>query len=258
MQNRLLRLCMATFAVAALCAHVPRASAELITLNYQGQTTNPGNPTLAVTVNGTTFSNASIAPFYWTQNAVPPNQSFPPPISTYCIELSTNQPLPPVGTNTVFSVVSADSALGSATASAVGELYARYYQTAWADQSTFHGSVDSAAFQLAMWELIYDGAGSSDLGSGNFQASGLGSYTTTAQDMLSSLNGSVSFSDRFGDSELVALLAPATTDPNKSQDQIQDQITIRPKPVPAPPALMLAGVGVLGLLGRARWNRRKA
>lgn len=257
MQNRLLRLCVATVAVAGFYAHVPRASAELLTLNYQGQTTNPGNPTLAVTVNGTTFSNASIAPFYWTQNAVPPNQSFPPPISTYCIELNSNQPLPPVGTNTVFSVVSANSALGGATASAVGELYARYYQTAWADQSTFHGSVDSAAFQLAMWELVYDAAGK-DLNSGNFQASGLGNYTTTAQNMLNSLNGSVSFSDRFGNSELVALLAPATTDPNKSQDQIQDQIIIRPKPVPAPPALMLAGIGVLGLVGRARWNRRKA
>ncbi len=54
----------------------------------------------------------------------------------------------------------------------------------------------------------------------------------------------------------MALIAPA---PGSSKPQdFQDQIALRPKPVPAPPAVLLAGLGFLGLIGRMRWNRRKA
>lgn len=255
-----LRLLVAAFAVAGFVNLSPRASAELLTLNYQGQTTNPGNPTLGVTLNGTPYTNTSVGPFYWNQNQVPPNANFPPPIATFCIELSGTQPLPPIGSNVVFDVVppAAAPTIGNdpLKVAAIGELYGRYFQTAWLDKNTFHGSVDSAAFQLALWELVYDGAASKNLGAGNFQAGGLGTYTTTAQNMLNSLNGSNAFATNFGGYELVALLAPATTDPTKAQDQVQDQLILRPKAVPAPPAVLLAGIGALALLGRARLTRR--
>ena len=55
----------------------------------------------------------------------------------------------------------------------------------------------------------------------------------------------------------MALVAPAPG--AKEQDNVQDQITFRPKgAVPAPPGLLLGAIGFLGLLGRARWNRRRA
>lgn len=255
-----LRLIAAAFAVAGFIDLSPRASAELLTLNYQGQTTNPGNPTLAVTLNNQTFTNTPVGPFYWSQNQVPPNANFPPPIATFCIELAANQPLPSIGSNVVFDVVSPAAAptIGSNALKigAIAELYGRYFQTAWLDKNTFHGSVDSAAFQLALWELVYDGGATKNLSAGNFQATGLGTYTTTAQTMLNSLNGSNAFATNLGGYELVALLAPATSDPTKAQDQVQDQLILRPTPIPAPPAVLLAGVGVLALVGRARLARR--
>ena len=265
MQPRLFRLAAAIVAVAGLLAFAPRASAELITLNYQGQTTNPGSPTLAVTLGSTTYTNTPVGPFYWNQNQIPPNSNFPAPIATFCIEIDQTQPLPPIGTNTVFSVVSPASATtinSAAKAAAIAELYGRYYNLAWNDQTTFHGSLQSAAFQLALWELVYDGPSNKDLTAGNFKAPGLvgpqGDYTATAQAMLNSLNGSNAFAQNFGGYELVALLAPAKTDPTKPQDMVQDQIILRPKGVPAPPAVLLAGVGVLALIGRARLGRRAA
>ncbi|HEY1188705.1 MAG TPA: hypothetical protein VGE74_13710 [Gemmata sp.] len=255
-----LRLLVAAFAIAGFVNLSPRASAELVTLNYQGQTTMPGNPTLGVTLNGTNYTNTSVGPFYWSQNQLPVNGNFPPPVATFCIELAANQPLPSIGSNVVFDVVSPAAAptIGNdpLKVAAISELYGRYFQTAWLDKNTFHGSVESAAFQLALWELVYDGAASKNLATGNFLATGLGSYTTTAQSMLDSLNGSNAFATNLGGYELVALLAPATTDPTKAQDQVQDQITLRPKAVPAPPALLLAGIGGLALLGRARLTRR--
>lgn len=263
MQPRLTRLIVVALAVAGFLTLSPRASAELLTLNYQGQTTNPGNPTLAVTVGSTTFTNTSTGPFYWSQNQIPMNGNFPSPIATFCIEIDQSQPLPPIGTPTVFSVVSPSAAptIGNdpAKLAAISELYGRYYDLAWNDKNTFHGSLDSAAFQLALWELVYDGT-SKDLSSGNFKAPGLvgpdGDYTQTAQNMLNSLNGSNAFAQNLGGYELVALLAPAITDPTKAQDMVQDQIILRPKGVPAPPAVLLAGIGALALLGRARWTRR--
>ena len=263
MQTRLTRLAVVALAVAGFLTLSPRASAELLTLNYQGQTTSPGNPTLAVTLGSTTYTNTPTGPFYWNQNQIPVNGNFPSPIATFCIEIDQSQPLPPIGTNTVFAVVSPGAAttIGNdpAKVAAITELYGRYYDLAWNDKTTFHGSLESAAFQLALWELVYDGT-TKDINSGNFKAPGLvgpaGDYTQTAQDMLNSLNGSNAFAQNLGGYELVALLAPAKTDPTKPQDMVQDQIILRPAGVPAPPAVLLAGIGALALLGRGRWNRR--
>ncbi|MDY3554748.1 hypothetical protein R5W24_003877 [Gemmata sp. JC717] len=257
-----LRLLVAVLVVAGFTNLSPRASAELLGLNYQGETTSPGNPFLAVSANGQSFSHTPPGPFYWSQNQSPPNANFPPPIATFCIELSASQVLPPLGSNVLFDVVSpsASPTIGNdpLKIAAIAELYGRYYDFAWNDKNTFHGSVASAAFQLALWELVYDGAGGKNLASGNFQAPVPDAYTTTAQNMLNSLNGSNAFETNLGGYELVALLAPATSEPTKPQNQIQDQLLLKPKPVPAPPAALLAGIGVLALVGRARFARRSA
>lgn len=261
MPSRLIRFSVAVVAVAGFLTLSPRASAELLTLNYQGTTTNPGNPTVGFTLNGTPYTNFAVGPFYWSQNSVPPNANFPPPIATFCIEIDASQPLPPIGTNATFSVVNPTTAPtidnDATKVAAITELYGRYYTTAWNDKNTFHGDTNSVAFQLALWELVYDGASTKNLGAGNFQAPDLGTYTTTAQNMLNSLNGNTSFfNNKFGGSELVALLAPA--EGAKTQDFVQDQLILRPKGVPAPPAVVLAGIGALALFGRARWSRRNS
>jgi hypothetical protein len=259
MRPRLIRLSVAAFLAAGFLSLSPRASAELLTLNFQGETTNPGNPSVSFTLNGTSYTNFATGPFYWSQNSVPPNSNFPPPIATFCIEINNNKPLPVIGTNTTFSVTNLSGAptIGNnpTEIADITQLYGLYYQTAWANQSTFHGDVNSTAFQIALWKLIYDGGTNMNLATGNFQAANLGVYSTTAQSMLNSLNGNTSsFTTRFAGDELVALVTPAPG--AKTQDEVQDQIILRPKTVPAPPAVMLAGIGVLALLGRARWTRR--
>jgi len=259
------RLLAASVAAAAALALPSRASAEYVTLVFDGQTSNPN---VAVTLNGTNYNGSngnpkiSTGPFYWHTNELPPNTAFPTPTTTFCIEINpASQPLPPTNppTNTDFAVVP----LTGANAAAITELYGRFYNAAgqnWENPNlppryngTFTGSDESTAFQVALWELVYDS--DRNLATGNFQASNLGNVSTLAQGYLNALNGDTSmFNSRFGNSELVELLAPAGGD--KSQNNIQDQITIRPKAgVPAPAGVLLAGMGFLALLGgRARWR----
>jgi len=261
MRSRLIAATAA--ALVTLTASTP-ARAEFVTLVYDGRTANPD---VSVKLNGTTYDgNAnpkiSTGPFYWHQNELPPNTAFPPPTTTFCIEINpASQPLPPTNppTSTDFAVVP----LSGANALAITELYGRFYNNEagvnWENKATFNGDTASTAFQVALWELVYDT--DKNLSTGNFQADNLGAVSTTAQSYLNALNGDTSmFNSRFSNSELVELLAPAGG--NKSQDNIQDQITIRPKQggaVPAPPGAILAGIGFITLLGgRTRWLRRKA
>jgi hypothetical protein len=239
----------AALACAALVLGIgSRASAESVSLAFD-KSVNP-----AVSLSGSSSGPyTQTGPFYWHDSGIPQNGSFVNPTVTFCIQ--TSGALPGTNQSAVFGVMSVSDDLGASKASLITELYGRYYDTAW-DSASFTGSAASLEFQLALWELSTDGT--KDLSGGSFTVSdALGSYKTDAQAMLNSLNGDTSsFASRFGNKELIALVAP---DPNgpKGQDW-QDQITMRPKPpsgVPAPPSVILAGVGLLGLIGRARFRR---
>ncbi|HJZ58664.1 MAG TPA: hypothetical protein VKE74_27225 [Gemmataceae bacterium] len=254
MLSRLLPTCVV--AVLVFLVDPSRASAEFVTLKYDGSV----NPTVTTSLQ----PNAPTGPFSWHDNNLPPNANFPPPTSTFCIE-PTGSILPSVGTSVVFDVrgLAAAPTIGTAAkANAVTELYGRFYQSAWG-QAGFTGSSDSVAFQLALWEIITDGpptaGNTNELSNGTFRvSSGIGAPYTTAKSWLNQMNGDASsFNTRFSGQELVALVAPAPG--AKQQDCVQDQIALRPNSaVPAPPGVILAGIGFLGLLGRARLSRRKA
>lgn len=225
-----------------------------------------GNPSVRVTVNGVTYDGSTdrprqaTGPFYWDNADLPPNALFPPPTLGFCIEVSPSQPLPFPGAVVDFAVLPVSALANSAL---ITELYGRFYNNTpgqnWENPvpqlggtGTFNGSNTSTAFQLAVWELVYDS--NRDLSGGNFIGSGLGTVSTIAQDWLNSLNGDLSmFNSRFAGQELVVLSAPAGS---KAPDNIQDQLTLRP--IPAPPGVLLAGMGFLALLGgRVRWARRR-
>jgi hypothetical protein len=253
MRYRLLSVCLA----AGFLATSPRASAESVALTFTGAV-NPavslsGNPSGPYTPTG---------PFFWNQAGLPQNPNFPSAVTTFCIQ--TTGALPTGLTPAVFGVMSLTdvSYLGAAKANSIQELYGRFYNPAW-ENMAYGSSANSLAFQLALWEIVTDGApapgNTTDLANGAFTASSAIDTSgfapvSTAQAMLNALNGDASsFGSRFGGSELVALVSP---DPNGPKDQNwQDQIVMRP--VPAPPGLVLAGIGFVGLLGRARWARRK-
>lgn len=247
----MIRLLRCALALVGLVALAPPASADLLTLNYQGASSNPA---VAFTLNGTGYTNFPTGPFFWTQNALPPNPGFPAPIATFCIEIDGTQPLPPMGANTTFSVVTPAAAptIGNnpAKIAAITELYGRFYQPAWASNANL---ADSAAFQVALWELVYDTG--RNLKGGDFVTADLGAVDARAQQMLNGLTGDTSaFQTRLGGYELVALLAPGAG--AKSRDEIQDQLILRQ--VPAPPGAVLAGIGFVAVFARARRVRRPA
>ena len=251
MMSRLWKACVAAACAAVVLAGSPRATAESVSLAFD-KSVNP-----AVSLSGSGAGPYTpTGPFYWHDSGLPANTNFPPPTVTFCIDV--NGSLPSVGGSAVFGVATVDGYLGAAKGAAITELYGRFFDTAW-NSTSFAGSTASIAFQLAMWELAIDGkpiAGNlTDLSNGTFTASSLiGPAQTLAQTWLNALNGNVSsFNTRFGGQELVALYTPV---PPKNQVW-QNQVTLRPKAVPAPPGVVLAGLGMLGLFARSRLLRRK-
>src|SRR5688500_2349701 len=127
MRTSLLSASTVLTVAAAFLAGSPQASAEFVTLRYDHATSNPS-------VSTNLQANAPTGPFYWTENNLPPNTSFPPPTATFCIELATGQGIPTAGTNVIFDVrsLSAAPTLSSSTnANAITEFYGRFFDTAW-------------------------------------------------------------------------------------------------------------------------------
>jgi hypothetical protein len=213
------------FAVAA-----PRATAETITMTLD----TAGNP---VTYNpyGGAATTVGGGPFHWTQKA-PINSNYTANPITYCIDLDDGISKGSTYTYTVQSNLALAPTIGTAaTGAAVTELFDRYYN------SSLTNSATAAAFQLALWDLIYDGSTRS-LASGRIQGS-----NAQAQGMLSSLGTAYTNRD-LANARLVALVSSTGN---------QDQIMVVPNkpanPVPAAPGLVLGAVGFGGLLlGRLR------
>lgn len=122
--------------------------------------------------------------------------------------------------------------MGVAKADMLSKLWAAYWGTA------HDNSGNAAAFQVAVWEIVYDG--DTDLSSGDFRQNyGVGplpAFVTTAQGWLNSLPGLLD------ETELVAL----------SNRRFQDQIV---SVVPLTPAAwgglaLLAGLGIFRLRKR--------
>lgn len=257
MSPRPVRLFAAAAVLAAFAAAPQRASAEYVFLHYDGDTGNGGYLNNRY--------DAPAGPFHWSDTTHPP--TFTSQISTFCIELTPGQVLPdPTSSSSVqFSVssLSADPALAGKE-NLIYELYGKHFDPAF----NTGPNANAAAFQLALWELVYDGkannlsTGSFYLtdGSGNpLPASSYYAEAQTAQNWLNNLTATGDrsyFASKFGGQELVALIAPAIG--GKAPASIQDQILMRPAAVPAPPALLLAGVGLVALVGRSRLRRKPA
>ena len=254
---------MASIAAVLLLASAPRASAESVTLYFDHST----NSSATITVNGGSPTAIVPGPYYWKTTTGPINAGNA--VTTFCAELtefvdasnaSTYQTTTLAGLPTVGTQIKADY---------ISELYGRYYDTAWNNPS-FGGSTAATAFQFALWELLYDGPSALNLGSGNFTVSDPTAAIAAAKTMLlgngttiTGLTGNASaFSARFPNSTLIGLTDPTagvvSVNSLLPPKRIQDQIALVTKPVPAPPGAVLAGIGVLALLGRSSWRRKIA
>ncbi|MDY3556424.1 Cys-Gln thioester bond-forming surface protein [Gemmata sp. JC717] len=225
----------AVLAVLGLMAAAPRASAETINL-----TLNDSGTSVTYKPNGGSSTTVNGGPFHWTQST-PLNTNYATAVTTYCIDLDQTVSKGGTYTYTVQTDLKLAPTIGTAAKAAViTELFDRYYNT------SLTSAASAAAFQLALWELVYDGATSKSLSAGRIQGS-----NSLASSMLGSLGGAYSTHDLAG-YHLVALVS------GTKQDQIMvvKDSTPPPSAVPAPPGVVLAGIGFGSLLlGRLRFRK---
>lgn len=255
------RVLSATAVLAGLCVGSPRAAAGTVDLVFDQTTGTAGVSVQFKIGSATTTSTVTPGPYYWHEVNAPANSAFPNPTTTFCVEL--NQTIS-TGTGYTYTTTPLASQAGvtALEATDISKLWGAYYNTAWNSKS-FTGSVQSTAFQLALWKLVYDGGTNLSLLSGNFLIPGAtaASLTNTstaaglAQTWLNALAGTSSsiFSTNLPGKQLVWL----------SNGSAQDQLTMVSTPqtvvtTPAPPGLVLAGIGFVGLVGRSLRRRSPA
>jgi len=156
-------------------------------------------------------------------------------IDAYCIDVLTNLHTPGEY-NIVPASESTYTALTDEKRSLIGKLYDYNYT------SIFGSSVHSAAFQLSLWEIIYD-PGTLNLSAGSFIA------TTSFNGAREIAQG---WLDQLSVSQALDLYQFEVLDPIGSRMN-QTLITARRNDVPAPSTLALLMLGVFGLgLRRSR------
>ncbi len=252
-------LAVAALAATPFLAAAPRASADVITLQFLGGA-NTGSP-LSIKLNGVSDSVGG-GPFSWAQIQDPVNGSLGSPLLTFCVDLTKyindGTQNPNVSKYTITTPITGLAAIGgnATEAAAVNKLFAQHYDTNW--ETTPIGSFTSAqkdaskAFQLALWNILYDT--DKTLAGGTFSSTS--SAATTATTWLQNLN-KASTPVVLTNFELVGLTGAENKVPNTPAGQ--DQIVVKhTNPVPAPPALFLAAFGLVALGGRASWLRKKA
>jgi hypothetical protein len=125
---------------------------------------------------------------------------------------------------------------------AVGNGLAHLYQVAGGSPGN---KPDSAAFQAAVWEIVFETSGSYALGSGTFQGSFASNpITTQANTWLTAVNN-------FQGTTLYS----AQQYVNRGQ---QDYLVITSVPEPESYALLLAGLGLIGTIARRRSQQKVA
>jgi len=159
-------------------------------------------------------------------------------LNAFCIDVATNLV---TGTTVTYDLLNAGSGsyLNGEQLSLLGQLFDSY-------AGALGSAVGDAAFQLAIWEIVYDfGAGALDLLGGSFAAGTFGSARTVAQGWLDSLTSGAGYTSSLYE---LFVLSPVNPTPN------QTLITWRAITVPTPATLALFGAGLL-LIGFRRRRR---
>jgi hypothetical protein len=156
--------------------------------------------------------------------------------SSFCAELTQAVTTGQSATYSVVNPLSLASIGGNTTKLGyIQDLYNKFFDNA-------NTEAGGAAFQLALWEILYDTPGSLSLTSGDFTAKD-GDSVALAQNWLNNLSSTPTGPNKYD------LLGLASID---SQDQIIGFPSEDPNPIPAPPAVILGLVaaGVVGLRRR--------
>jgi hypothetical protein len=196
--------------------------ADTITASFNYTNANSVNITRA-----STTMDLTTVMFAWTRQDSPGpgvDSTIPVSFPTYCVDIDQH-----VGANTNYTYqveTFAQAGFSSTAELLLDRMWALY-------QPGLSNATDSAAFQVAVWELTYDSG--ADLAMGNFIANGPGAVVSLAQTYLNAVS-------------IPSYSGPAASLEVLHSETAQDQIT----PVPAP-----AGGAALGLLCLVRCRRRR-
>jgi len=224
-------------ALAATVAVSAAARADLVT-TFNG--TIP-SVDVSMTANGVNFGSNPVGPFLFTVQPGSTDPTFAPnsTLRTFCADLFQNISPPNTYTFTT-GPISGLPNVGTdpARLGLIQRLFDRHYETAT-------DATNGGAFQLALWELLYDGPGGLNLDGGNLVVTSPDTIPAVA--LAKSWLASLEIADP-SDAvkyQLVGLFNPTA----------QDQIAVSPNPIPAPAGVVLGLIAMGGFA--ARRLRRK-
>lgn len=171
---------MATAVAALTLASASWASP--ITLQYTGYV-NPPAPTGNITNTAAPLVNQSVAAAQFNFNVIsdPGNVYWDSTLQAFCIDIAnnlhtSNNPLP------IYSLVAASSVLNTTQLARIGQLYDNPLAQTGSSQN-------DAAFQLALWEIVYEQANELKLNSsGNFTSANFSGARGVANGWLGAID----------------------------------------------------------------------
>ena len=153
-------------------------------------------------------------------------------IGVFCVELTQNAS----NHTKTYSITDADTYLTDEKAALISELWGRYYDSSWLTSTSYTTEQKTAAeaFQICVWEIVYEKDGSdldvsSDGTCGDYGFYATNVATKLANSMLTSLDGTGAMAD------LIVLTNSCS----------QDYITA--SPVPEPATIAMLGLGMLAV-----------
>lgn len=213
------------------------APSEAITLTKQNAAdTFDGGGRLSVTLKGGPRDVSALAGGFRVTDGA---ENF----IAWCLDIATNLSLPS-DYNTTSTPFSASIGAFSATVTSnIQKLFDTTYSTLDLDSNK-----QSGAFQLALWEILYETSGTFDLTSGTFYQSRTGTAQDHAESLangyLAGLNGPVTQRYRLTFWESVA---------GDNGKRSQNLVSVEPVPLPAAAWMLIAGIGALA--GARRFGR---
>lgn len=156
--------------------------------------------------------------------------------TAWCLDIATRLRLP--STYTTTDTPFASGLISATTMANIERLFETGFKTLDLSRSS-----QSAGFQLALWEVMYETSGTFGLGAGAFRAANSSAAITRANALLTGMIGPVT-------QEYDMTFLQSNDNRTPGGHYSQHLITVSAVPLPAGGVLLLAGLGALAALRR--------